>query len=51
MFTKRNTITVFGIALAASLIVASAFVGFAFAPKKGIDKTTDATTNSDDYER
>jgi hypothetical protein len=48
MFTKRNTIALFAIALAASLIVASGFVGFAFAAKKGIDKTTDATTNSDD---
>ncbi|HJT49019.1 MAG TPA: hypothetical protein VJ729_12625 [Nitrososphaeraceae archaeon] len=48
MFTKRNTVALFAIALAASLIVASGFVGFAFAAKKSIGKTTDATTNSDD---
>ena len=48
MFTKRTTVALVAIALASSLIVASGFVGFAFAAKKGIDKTTDTATKSDD---
>ena len=34
MFTKRTTAALFAIAIASSLIVASSFVGFAFAAKK-----------------
>jgi hypothetical protein len=34
MFTKRTTTALFTIAIASSLIVASGFVGFAFAAKK-----------------
>ncbi|MFL6460303.1 MAG: hypothetical protein ACJ71J_05060 [Nitrososphaeraceae archaeon] len=35
MFTKRTTAALFAIAIASSLIVASGFVGSAFAAKKG----------------
>jgi hypothetical protein len=49
MFTKRTTAALFAIAIASSLIVASSFVGFAFAAKKEGSATypKNTITNSD----
>ena len=49
MFTNRTTAALFAIAIASSLIVASSFVGFAFAAKKEGSATypKNTITNSD----
>jgi cytoskeletal protein RodZ len=49
--TKRTTAALFVIAIASSLIVASGFVGFAFAAKKGHDSATNTSANSDEESR
>ncbi|MFL6321237.1 MAG: hypothetical protein ACJ72Q_12250 [Nitrososphaeraceae archaeon] len=53
MFTKRTTAALFAIAIASSLIVASSFVGFAFAAKKEGSATypKNTITNSDGEDR
>ena len=47
MFSKKTTAALFAIAIASSLIVASGFLGLAFAAKKGKDSVTNTMTNSD----
>jgi hypothetical protein len=47
MFTKRTTAALFAIAIASSLIVASGFIGFAFAAKKETQREESMGTISD----